>query len=47
MEELKEASIHHTALKIANEIKNMKIYPNLYKTVQVHDTEFPYIFLQQ
>lgn len=35
MEELKDASIHHTALKLANEIKIMNIYQNLYKMVQV------------
>jgi hypothetical protein len=35
MEELKETSIHHTALKLTEDIKNMKIYGNLFKTVQV------------
>lgn len=35
MEELKDTSIHHTAIKFSEEIKNMKIYSNLYKTVQV------------
>ncbi|KAG4073830.1 hypothetical protein HA402_014035 [Bradysia odoriphaga] len=34
MDELKDASIHHTAIKISNEIKNMKLYGQLYKTVQ-------------
>lgn len=37
MEELKDASIHHTAIKISNEIKNMKLYSQLYKTVQVNN----------
>lgn len=37
MEELKDASIHHTAIKISNEIKNMKLYGQLYKTVQVNN----------
>lgn len=35
MEELREASIHHTALKFSEDVKQMKIYSNLYKTVQV------------
>lgn len=35
MEELREASIHHTALKFTEDVKQMKIYSNLYKTVQV------------
>jgi hypothetical protein len=35
MEELKDTSIHHTALKLVDEIKNMKTYGNLFKTVQV------------
>lgn len=35
MEELKDTSIHHTALKLSEDIKNMKIYNNLFKTVQV------------
>lgn len=35
MEELREASIHHTALKFSEDIKQMKVYSNLYKTVQV------------
>ncbi|XP_058450696.1 TBC1 domain family member 19 isoform X4 [Malaya genurostris] len=34
MEELKDASIHHTALKLAEDIKSMKIYGSLYKMVQ-------------
>ncbi|XP_053695784.1 TBC1 domain family member 19 [Sabethes cyaneus] len=34
MEELKDASIHHTALKLAEDIKAMKIYGSLYKMVQ-------------
>ncbi|XP_055591767.1 TBC1 domain family member 19-like isoform X2 [Uranotaenia lowii] len=34
MEELKDASIHHTALKLTEDIKAMKIYGSLYKTVQ-------------
>lgn len=35
MDELKDMSIHHTAQKISTDIKNMKVYDNLYKTVQV------------
>jgi archaellum biogenesis protein FlaJ (TadC family) len=35
MDEIREGSIHHTALKFTEDIKNMKIYSNLYKTVQV------------
>lgn len=34
MEELKDASIHHTALKLANDIQTMKVYENLHKMVQ-------------
>lgn len=36
MDELKDMSIHHTAQKISTDIKNMKVYDNLYKTVQVN-----------
>lgn len=35
MEELRDTSIHHTALKFSEDIKQMKVYSNLYKTVQV------------
>ena len=35
MEELKDTSIHHTAIKFSEDVKNMKIYGNLFKTVQV------------
>lgn len=36
MEELRETtSIHHTALKFSDDIKQMKVYNNLFKTVQV------------
>lgn len=36
MEELKEVSIHHTALRILSEITSMKGYDeNIYQTVQV------------
>lgn len=35
MEELRDISIHHTAQKLFNDIKNMKIYDNLFKIVQV------------
>ncbi|CAO1340765.1 unnamed protein product [Diamesa hyperborea] len=34
MEELKDTSIHHTAIKFSEDVKNMKIYGNLFKTVQ-------------
>lgn len=43
MEELKDASIHHTAIKISNEIKNMKLYGQLYKTVQVNKRKTKFI----
>lgn len=35
MEELRETSIHHTALKFSEDVKQMKVYSNLFKTVQV------------
>lgn len=36
MDELKDTSIHHTALKLLNDIRNMKNYEeSIYKTVQV------------
>lgn len=35
MEELRETSIHHTALKFSEDIKQMKVYGGLYKAVQV------------
>lgn len=35
MEELRDASIHHTAIKLFSDIKCMKLYENLYKMVQV------------
>lgn len=35
MEELRETSIHHTALKFSEDIKQMRVYSNLFKTVQV------------
>lgn len=35
MDELRETSIHHTALKFSEDIKQMKVYNNLFKTVQV------------
>lgn len=34
MEELKDASIHHTAIKLSNDIKTMKLYGELFKRVQ-------------
>ncbi|XP_050077496.1 TBC1 domain family member 19 [Anopheles maculipalpis] len=34
MEELKDTSIHHTALRLAEDVKTMKLYGNLYKMVQ-------------
>lgn len=34
MEELRDASIHHTALKVFDDIKSMQMYTNLYETVQ-------------
>ena len=37
MEELRDTSIHHTAIKISNDIKNMNVYDTLYKMVQVSD----------
>jgi hypothetical protein len=52
MEELRDSShsIHHTALKFSEEVKQMKIYNNLYKTVQVifcvhgHMSKFSFSF---
>lgn len=35
MEEIKEEAIHHTALKLAEEIKNLSIYKSFYSDVQV------------
>lgn len=35
MEELRDASIHHTAIKLFGDIKCMKLYDNLFQTVQV------------
>lgn len=34
MEELKDASIHHTAIKLSNDIKSMTLYDDLFKRVQ-------------
>lgn len=34
MDELKDASIHHTAIKLSNDIKTMKLYDDLFKRVQ-------------
>lgn len=34
MDELKDASIHHTAIKLAQDIKSMRVYENLYRMVQ-------------
>lgn len=35
MEELQDASIHHTAAKLINTIKTLKNYEPLYENVQV------------
>lgn len=35
MESIKEEAIHHTALKLAEEIKNLAIYKSFYSDVQV------------
>lgn len=35
MEELRDTSIHHTAIKLFGDIKSMKLYENLFKMVQV------------
>lgn len=35
MEGIKEEAIHHTALKLAEEIKNLSIYKSFYSDVQV------------
>lgn len=35
MESLKEDTIHHTAMKLAEEIKNLSIYKSFYSDVQV------------
>lgn len=34
MDELKDASIHHTAIKLSNDIKTMKLYDDLFQRVQ-------------
>lgn len=40
MDELKDASIHHTALRILSEITAMKDYDStIHKTVQVFSSE--------
>lgn len=45
MDELKDVSIHHTALRILSEITAMKDYDaNIYKTVQVSSSSFPSFF---
>ena len=46
MEELREASMHHTAIKFSEDIKQMKVYTNLYKTVQVSAGRHVKRFLQ-
>lgn len=45
MEELKDVSIHHTALKILTEITSMKSYDEtIYKTVQVFYKRHSHMF---
>lgn len=44
MEELRDASIHHTAQKLAVAIKAMKNYDEIFKKVQVHENKV-YILL--
>lgn len=46
MEELKDVSIHHTALKILTDIKRTKKYDeNIFKAVQVfHDENLIFYF---
>lgn len=34
MDAIKEEAIHHTALKLAEEIKNLSIYKSFYSDVQ-------------
>lgn len=46
---MKEEAIHHTALKLAEEIKNLSIYKSFYSDVQVRllrqlCTKFAYNF---
>lgn len=38
MDGIKEEAIHHTALKLAEEIKNLSIYKSFYNDVQVSTT---------
>jgi hypothetical protein len=40
MEELRDTSIHHTAIKFTEEVKQMKIYSNLFKSVQASGLNF-------
>lgn len=35
MEDLKEDTIHHTAIKLADEIKSLSIYKSFYSDIQV------------
>lgn len=37
MENVKEDTIHQTAMKLAEEIKNLSIYKSFYSDVQVSD----------
>lgn len=43
MEGIKEEAIHHTALKFAEEIKNLSIYKSFYSDVQVRINTIMYI----
>lgn len=36
MEELKDISIHHTAIKLSDEIQKMESYKDLYNEIQVN-----------
>lgn len=39
MEELRDTSIHHTAIKICEDVKKMKNYDKLYGSIQVRPNE--------
>lgn len=39
MDGVPEEAIHHTALKLADEIKHLSIYKSFYSDVQVSDSQ--------
>lgn len=42
MESIKDDAIHNTAMKLAEELKNLSIYKSIYSDVQVKVTEGPF-----